>query len=162
MRRVLPHPLLSLFVLSIWLVLQSSLAPATLVMGAMLALIVPHAMRTLEPERPKVGSPRRILELIGFVVVDIVRSNYAVAMIILGSRRAERVSGFIHIQLDIRSRYALAVLAIILTGTPGTLWVQYDATTGRLLLHILDLIDEQEWHRLVKGRYESRLREIFE
>lgn len=162
MRRVMPHPLLSLFVLVIWLILQASLAPATLVMGALLALIVPHVMRTLEPERPKVGSPLRILELIGVVLIDVLRSNYAVATIILGRRRRERVSGFIYVQLDIRSRYALALLAIILTGTPGTLWVQYDAATGKLLLHILDLIDEEEWQRLVKGRYESRLKEIFQ
>lgn len=33
MRRLLPHPLLSLGVLAMWLLLQSSLAPATVVSG---------------------------------------------------------------------------------------------------------------------------------
>ena len=83
------------------------------------------------------------------------------AAIILGRRRADRVSGFIHVPLDLRNRYGLAVLAIILTSTPGTLWVQYDRLSGRLLLHVLDLVEEQEWIDLIKGRYERLLLEIF-
>ncbi|MNV61329.1 putative monovalent cation/H+ antiporter subunit E [compost metagenome] len=63
--------------------------------------------------------------------------------------------------LDLRNRYGLAVLAIILTSTPGTLWVQYDRATGSLLLHVLDLIEEGEWIDLIKGRYERLLLEIF-
>lgn len=162
MRRLLPHPLLSLAVLLMWLVLQSSLAAGTLVMGVVLALLTPFAMRALEPELPRVGSPRRILELVAVVLKDIVRSNYAVALILLGRRGPERVSGFVRIKLELRDRYGLAALAIILTATPGTLWVQYDAPTGTLLLHVLDLIDEETWRRLVKERYERRLMEIFE
>ena len=34
--------------------------------------------------------------------------------------------------------------------------------TGRLLLHVLDLVDEETWVRLIKDRYERRLMEIFE
>lgn len=162
MRRFLPHPLLSLFVFLMWLVLQSSLAPGTLLVGAILALLTPFAMRALEPDRPQVGSPLRILELVAVVLKDVIRSNYAVASILLGRRGRDRVSGFVQIRLELRDRYGLAALAIILTATPGTLWVQYDAATGTLLLHVLDLIDEDEWRRLVKQRYERRLREIFE
>ena len=162
MRRLLPHPVLSVFILSMWLLLQSSLAPGTLLVGALLGLLTPFAMRALEPERPKVGAPLRIIELVAVVLGDVVRSNYAVASILLGRRGRDRVSGFVRIKLELRDRYGLAALAIILTATPGTLWVQYDAATGTLLLHVFDLLDEDEWRRLVKERYESRLREIFE
>ncbi len=94
--------------------------------------------------------------------MDVLRSNWAVAQIILAGRRKKRVSGFIHVPLELRDRYGLAVLAIILTSTPGTLWVEYEAATGRLLLHVLDLVDEEVWIRLIKDRYECRLMEIFE
>ena len=34
---------------------------------------------------------------------------------------------------------------------------------GRVLtIHVLDLIDESEWIRTIKNRYERRLLEIFE
>jgi multicomponent K+:H+ antiporter subunit E len=56
----------------------------------------------------------------------------------------------------------LAALACIITATPGTLWVEYDSADNTMLLHVLDLIDDEEWVRIIKGRYEKRLMEIFE
>ena len=53
-------------------------------------------------------------------------------------------------------------LALIVTATPGTLWVDFDRRRGTLLLHVLDLVDEESWIQLIKGRYESLLMEIFE
>lgn len=162
MRRLLPHPLLSLFVLLMWLILQSSLAPGTVLLGAVLAVIAPLVMPKLEPVRARVSAPLQVLELTAIVLRDVVRSNYAVARILLGSVGRERVSGFVRIPLDLRDRYGLATLAIILTATPGSLWVQYDAARGTLLLHVFDLLDEQAWRDIVKERYERRLRRIFE
>ena len=66
------------------------------------------------------------------------------------------------IPLDIRNPYGLALLACIITSTPGTLWVNFDAQKGVLMIHVLDLIDEGEWIRTIKGRYERLLLEIFE
>src|SRR3546814_1767457 len=51
-------------------------------------------------------------------------------------------SGFILLPLDLRNRYGLAVLGIIITATPGTLWMQYDSARSVLLVHVLDLVDE--------------------
>ncbi len=34
------------------------------------------------------------------------------------------------IPLDLREPFALSLLSVILTATPGTLWVQYDSDTG--------------------------------
>ena len=76
-------------------------------------------------------------------------------------RRGERRTGFVAIPLDLREPFGLAVLSIILTATPGTLWVQYDSDTGRLLMHVLDYTDGDAWIRRVKDRYERPLMEIF-
>lgn len=160
-RRLLPHPILSLALAVSWVLLTRSTAPATLAGALVIGLVTPFVMRPLEPDRVGVRAPRALLRLAGLVLVDILRSNYAVAAIILGRRRRDRVSGFIRVPLDLRNRYGLAVLAIILTSTPGTLWVQYDSASGRLLLHVLDLVDESEWVHLIKNRYESLLMEIF-
>jgi multicomponent K+:H+ antiporter subunit E len=61
-----------------------------------------------------------------------------------------------------RNRHGLALLALILSSIPGTLWVQYDEATGKLLMHVLDLIDEDDWSWIVHHRYEAPLMEIFE
>lgn len=160
-RALLPHPLLALGLFATWLLLSGSISAGDVLVALIAALTIPQVMRRLEPDRSGVRSPGAILRLASYVAVDVVRSNYAVATIILGRRRHERLSGFIHVPLDLRNRYGLAVLAIILTSTPGTLWVQYDRPSGRLLLHVLDLVEEQEWIDLIKGRYERLLLEIF-
>ena len=162
MKRVLPYPILSLGLFVASILLSASVAPPSLALAVLLALLAPFIMLALGVDRVRVRAPLTTMRLAIDVVGDIVRSNCAVSQIILGRRRHERTSGFIHIPLDLRDRYGLAVLAIIITSTPGTLWVEYEAATGRLLLHVLDLVDEETWVRLIKDRYERRLMEIFE
>ncbi len=162
MKSVLPHPLLSFSLFVMWVLLNGPAGPATFLLALAIAIVVPWSLSALEPPPARVRNVTAMLRLVGVVLVDIVRSNAAVATIILAGRRRDRVSGFVHIPLDIRSPYALATLAIIITSTPGTLWVQHDSATGRLLLHVLDLVDERIWIDLIKNRYESLLKEIFE
>ncbi len=57
---------------------------------------------------------------------------------------------------------ALAVLAVVVTSTPGTAWLEYNSLNRTVLIHVLDLVDEAEWQTLIKGRYEALLMEIFE
>ena len=162
MRRILPYPILSLGLFVASILISASVTPPSLVLALLLAVLAPIIMLALGVDRVRVKAPMTIMRLAIDVVGDIVRSNWAVSHIILGRRRHERTSGFIHIPLDLRDRYGLAVLAIIITSTPGTLWVEYESATGRLLLHVLDLVDEDSWVRLIKHRYERRLMEIFE
>ena len=160
MRHVFPYPLLSLALVAMWLLLQGSITPGTWVLAGALGVVVPQSMRVLAPEKPHVRSYGALLQLTGIVIYDIIRSNVAVSTIILRPRR-KHVSGFIVIPLDLRNRYGLAALAIVVTCTPGTLWVQYNSRRGTLLVHVLDLVDESEWVRLIKGRYERLLLEVF-
>ena len=161
MKVLLPHPLLSVVLFICSVLLSASIEPPSLVLALVLALAAPQIMRALRIDKVKVRAPLTMIRLAGRVIVDIVRSNIAVAQILLG-RRADRVSGFIHIPLDMRDRYGLSVLAIIITSTPGTLWVEYDRAQGILLMHVLDLVDEEAWVPIIKDRYESLLMEIFE
>ncbi|MFN3836854.1 MAG: Na+/H+ antiporter subunit E [Brevundimonas sp.] len=162
MRRILPYPILSAGLFAASILLSNSVAPPSLALALLIAILSPAIMLALRVERVRVKNPRAIFSLAIDIAMDILRSNWAVAQIILAGKRKERTSGFIHIPLDLRDRYALAVLAIVLTSTPGTLWVEYEAANGRLLLHVLDLVDEETWVRLIKDRYERRLMEIFE
>ena len=162
MTRLLPFPLLAAALLLAWLLLNDSVAPGVVVLGLALAIGASHLLVTLALPRARVRGVRAVLDLLLVVLVEIVRSNNAVARIILGLRGSARTSGFVRIPLDMRSPYSLAGLACIITATPGTIWVEYDSVRNTVLLHVLDLIDEEEWVRIVKTRYERRLMEIFE
>lgn len=161
MTLLLPHPLLSLGLFAASLLLSGSLTPPSIALALIMALAAPQVMRVLRIDPVRVRAPAAIMKLAARVAIDVVRSNLAVGQILAG-RRTDRVSGFIHVPLDLKDRYGLAVLAIIITSTPGTLWVEHDRASGRLLMHVLDLVDEATWVEIVKQRYERLLMEIFE
>lgn len=161
MKGLLPHPLLSLAIFVASVLMSGSLAPPSIALALLMALAAPQVMRAMRLDPVRIRAPGAIAMLAGRVAFDIVRSNLAVAQILAG-RRADRVSGFIHIPLDLKDRYGLAVLALIITSTPGTLWVEYERAHGRLLMHVLDLVDEETWVQTIKHRYERLLMEIFE
>ena len=158
-KRWIPHPLLATALLAMWLLLNQSLSTGHVVLGAIVALLASHGLAALRPEPVKLVAVRPIFRLAGIVALDIVRSNLAVASIVLFPR--ERVSGFVRLPLELRNINGLTVLACIITATPGTIWVQFDHTNGMLLVHVLDLVDEDDWIRLIKNRYEALLLEIF-
>ncbi len=161
MKRLLPHPYMSACLFVMWLMLNESVAPGPALVGLMFALAGGWAMEMLDPPLLRIRRWGVALRLAGHVVVDIARSNLAVAQVILRPRR-DRRQGFIRIPLAMRNESALAALACVLTATPGTAWVEFDTETGILLLHVLDLIDEESWVHIVKDRYEQPLMEIFQ
>ena len=160
MKRWIPHPLLAAALLAMWLLLNQSLSPGHIALGAAVALLASHGLAALRPDPVRLVSVRPILRLAGIVAADIVRSNLAVARIVLFPKK-KRVSGFVRLPLELRNIHGLTVLACIITATPGTLWVQLDRSRGILIVHVLDLVDEDAWIRLIKARYETLLLEIF-
>ncbi|HLQ86407.1 MAG TPA: Na+/H+ antiporter subunit E [Salinisphaeraceae bacterium] len=160
MRRWLAHPLLAGFLLLAWVLLQQSLAPGTIVLGLLLALVLCRVLERLQPPAVRVRRPLLLLRLLLRVFGDIVRSNIAVATLLLSQRR-DFHSGFVTIPLQLQNPYALAMLACIITSTPGTIWVSHDSRSSMLVIHVLDLVDEQGWIADIKQRYEQPLLEIF-
>ncbi len=162
MRRLLPFPFLSGSLLITWLLLNQTMALGQILLGCGLALLGPWILTLLQPAKARIRRPGTIARLVWRVLSDIIRSNIAVARIILRPRLRDRTPGFVNIPLDLRDPHGLAVLACIITATPGTLWVNHDPATRVLTIHVLDLIDEDDWIRTIKTRYERLLREIFE
>jgi multicomponent K+:H+ antiporter subunit E len=162
MTKLLPFPILSASLLGLWLLLNQTLSPGHILLGILVALVGGWTLTILQIPKARLRRPAVSFRLTALVFTDILRSNIAVARIILGPERKERRSGFIKIPLELRDPYGLAILACIITSTPGTLWVDFDAGSGILTIHILDLVDEGEWIRTIKGRYEQPLREMFE
>ena len=163
-RAVLPHPILSLGLFGASLLLSGSTAPPSLALALLMALAAPQIMRVLDVEPVRLRKPLTWLSFAVVVARDVIRFNWEVALVVLGLNPSgdKRVSGFVHIPLEMRNRYGLAVLAVVITSTPGTIWVEYEDATGVLLLHILDLQDGDDWAERIKNRYERRLMEIFE
>lgn len=162
MRRWLPYPAMSLFVFAAWLVLGQSLAPGRVLLGAALGAAAGLLFQRLDPPPLRIRRRLLLLPLAARVFADIVRSNLALLWVLLSGRTGKVTSGFVSIPLQLTNPYGLAILACIITSTPGTIWMSYRARDSVLLIHVFDLIDETEWIRTITERYERPLREIFE
>lgn len=161
MKRLIPYPVLFVALLAFWLVLGDAVTPGRLISGLLAALVGTRLMTALRLEEPQMGRLGAALRLAVAVSIDIIRSNIAVARII-GRPGRPMTAGFLSIPLRIEHPTALAILAGIVTATPGTIWVHFDPDAGVLILHILDLVDEDAWLGTIQGRYEQMLMEVFE
>lgn len=162
MKRLFPFPFLAVMLMGLWLLLNQSLAPLDLLIGAVLGAVLSRVMLLLDPNPPNIKRPKAIVRLFFIVAYDVIRSNFAMVRIILRLDRKKPSSGFVNIPLQMRNRYGLAALATIITSAPGTFWAAYDTRSGVLTIHVLDLVDEAHWLKTIKWRYEGLLMEIFE
>ena len=162
MRRWLPYPFVSLLLAALWLLLNETLAPAHLLAAVLAGVLGAQLMARLQPPHGR-ARPRLVAtaELAALVLADIVRSNLAVARIVLRPGARSRQAGFLVLPLESRHPAALALLAAIVTATPGTSWARYDAAANAVTIHMLDLVDGEAWVREFKERYERRILEIF-
>ncbi|HYH41674.1 MAG TPA: Na+/H+ antiporter subunit E [Burkholderiales bacterium] len=162
MKRTRTFPLLFVLLLAMWLLLQGRVTAGQVMLGSLVAMGATLALAALQPERIALRHPGTMLVLYVLVFFDMVRSNIAVARIVLHPGIRKQTSGFLDIPLQLRDPAGLAVLATIITATPGTAWMLYNSADGILTVHVLDLVDEETWVRIIKDRYERRLLRIFE
>lgn len=162
MKRWLPYPTMSLFVLATWLLLNQSLAPGHVLLGVVFGLALGVAFGRFQPPPLRIRNRRVLPGLIARVIGDVVRSNLAMFQIIVSGRSRTITSGFVYIPLELNSPYGLVALACIITATPGTIWVSYQSRERLLLIHVFDLVDEAIWIRTITDRYVTPLKEVFE
>ena len=161
MKRWLPTPLVSLALLLLWLMLNQTIEPAHILLGALIAIAVPLMIAPLRPTPVRVSRPMTVIRLTGHSLIEILRSCYNVCVLILfGGDRLN--TQFIRIPLDLRDPHGLAVLACIINSTPGTVWVEIIPDTNDLALHVFDLHDAAWWVDMIKTKLEQPLIDIFE
>ena len=160
--RWLPHPLLSLSLLVLWLLLQNEVSPGHVLLGAIFGFLIPLYTARFWPGRPAIRSRPLVAVRFGLIVLwDIVVANVIVARLILFRRPESLRPHFLVIPLDARSPYAIAILAGTITMTPGTLSADVDRERRHLLVHSVDEADPEGAILTIKRRYEAPLREIF-
>ena len=110
MSRWLPSPLLSVCLLLMWLLLAQSVAPAHLLLGAVLGFLAPLLARPLQPHgHPRIARPFAFARLLWLSAIEIVRSCFNVTRIILfrqparkpavGCRLPQRPKGLLSLRL---------------------------------------------------------------
>jgi len=161
MRHWLPHPVLTVLLMLLWLLLNNSVSLAHVVLGLLLGLGIVRVTPSFWPEPLRIYKPWVLLRFTGIFVWDMVVANFSVAWLILRGPARLRPA-FVLVPLDIRNPFALSLLVNAICLTPGTVSARLSADRRYLLVHALDMGSPAALIASIKTRFESPLMEIFE
>lgn len=162
MRRLFPHPALSLALIGLWFLLVAQWNLGNLVLALVLATVLPLITAPWWPKRPRMQRPVEFAAYVALVLWDIIVANFQVARIVLFMQRNQIRSAWVTVPLDLRTPEAITLLAGTITMTPGTLTADMSACGRALLVHSLHAPDPGAVRDDIKARYETRLKRIFE
>jgi multicomponent K+:H+ antiporter subunit E len=157
--RVFPHPALSIQLALSWLVLSHSLAFVHLLSAVLMGWLLPHLLRGFLADASALHWPT-VFRLTGVVLWDIVLSNITVARITLGSLKSIQPA-WVPVSLQSDHPRVNALLASIITMTPGTVSAVVHAERREILVHALSCDDPAALARDIQLRYELPLLRIF-
>lgn len=159
-KRWLPHPVLSVMMVLIWLSLNNA-SIGHFVLGSFLAVGIPYLVQDFWPTAVRVHRPFKLCMYLLMVLVDICKANFIVAVQILGPNNKLKAK-FFEVPLEVKNDFTISMLAGTITLTPGTVSSELSADKKRLLVHALNVDDVEEAAAEIKRRYEKPLKEIFE
>ncbi|NNE80138.1 MAG: Na+/H+ antiporter subunit E [Silicimonas sp.] len=158
---LLPHPLLTILLALVWVLLQNKITAGMAVFGLILGIIIPRATAIWWPDRPKGIRMGKMIAYSVIVMWDIVVANIQVAWIVLTVPNAKLKPAWIVVPLELIQPEAITVLAGTITLTPGTVSADLSDEGHSLLVHVLHTDDPEAVRDEIKIRYERRLKEIF-
>lgn len=168
----LPTPYRSVLLFIVWLLLNQSIEVVHLIVGLVLALVIPLLTRRFIEPQPLIEHPLLALRYILRVFADIITANAEVAILILGPKRRLHPA-FVRVPLDLQHDLPITILASTVSMTPGTVSAEVYPMVENLqpgepmpqrwlLIHVLNMTDEAELIASIKQRYEAPLKEIFQ
>ncbi|ESQ16450.1 MAG TPA: Na+/H+ antiporter subunit E [Chromatiaceae bacterium] len=161
MKSILPHPILSLMLLGLWLLLVNSIAIGDLLLGALLAWLIPLFTARFWEAQVRIHRPLLLLRFFGVVLLDILIANVAVAALVVGPGHRIR-PGFILMPMRLRGNVGLSLLANTISLTPGTLSAFLSRDQTLLVIHALRVDDPDAIIATIRKRYEQPLLEALE
>jgi len=159
--RLFPAPWLSIFLVLFWLLLQNSVSAGQIILGIILATVIPWYSSRPEGEVTHLHKPFRALQYFLLLLVDIVISNFKIAALILNFR-SRTSPALVEYRLDIEGAIPITILAATISLTPGTISAEISQDKKTLLIHALNVSDTDAMIADIKHKYERRLKEIFQ
>jgi len=160
-RWLFPHPLVTVVLVLVWILLQNQITAGMVVFGIILGIIIPRLTAVWWPEKPRSFRITRMVPYTLMVLWDIIYANFQVAWIIITVPNSKLRPAWIVIPLELTQPEAITILAGTITLTPGTVSADLSNEGHSLLVHVLHTDNPDAVRDEIKTRYEARLLEIF-
>lgn len=159
-RRWLPHPLVSIVLILVWMILAEAPTLGNLLLAVLLGWFLPWLTQRFWSFPVHIRGWVPLIRYAFLVLWDITVSNLVMARLALGPLRNLRPA-FFEVPLDLTNPIAITVLANTITLTPGTVSADVSPERDRILVHGLYIPDIEQAIADIKSRYEAPLKEIF-
>ncbi|MFZ2297800.1 MAG: Na+/H+ antiporter subunit E [Aquabacterium sp.] len=153
------RPVLSVLLALAWLMLQQSLDLGNVLTACVLGWGLPRLLGGFLGPAAHPRSFARALRLGLTVLWDIIVSNITVARLVLNPRSVPHPA-WVKVPLTLTQPTAQALLASIITMTPGTVSAIVDEEGGCIWVHALDCDDPAAVATDIDRRYQQPLMEI--
>ena len=144
-----------------WLLLTGSLSFANILVGVVLSYLLLALAFFRVDDR---GYVRRLPAAVGLLVyflVELVKANVQVAKEVLGPSFT-MTPGVVAVPLDLKTPFAITLLANLITLTPGTLTMEVSRDCSTIYVHAMYVSDPDRFREEIKRGFERRVKEVFE
>ena len=143
----------------LWLGLTAESTVANALLGLALAVAITRWLPSPAPSWSSLRKLPKLLVFLAFIVKEVVVANLRVAACVLDERRIKPC--VVAVPLSLRDPAAVAILAHLITLTPGTLTLDVSPDGRTLWVH--DILDGDPEHvrRSIQDGFERRLQEFF-
>ncbi|THV22944.1 Na+/H+ antiporter subunit E [Peteryoungia ipomoeae] len=152
--------LLSLVMAVIWAVVSGSFTFHNLLFGLAISVVTLILVKDQIAGPDYVSRTRRILSLILLFVVELAKSAWKVAILVV-SPKLDVKPGIFAYPLTVKSDWEIALLANLITLTPGTLSVDVSEDRSTLYVHGIDCSDVEAARRDIAEGFEKKIMEAF-
>lgn len=143
----------------IWGSVSGSFSVINLVFGAALAVLILWLIAD-RPDADRRFRPLKIAALALLFVVELLKAGWRVARIVV-RRDMHLDPAIIEYPLRLTRDFEIALLANLITLTPGTLSVDVSEDRKRLFIHCIDVPDHQAVIDDVRDGFEAKIMEAF-
>lgn len=146
----------------IWAAITGAFTVPNLLLGAVIGLLASGLVRDRMHSAFLARRAWRIARLIGVFSRELLVSAVKVAILVLRPNLAKHLHpAIIAYPLAARSDGEIALLANLITLTPGTLSLDVSEDRSTLYVHVLSMADKQAVIRDIQQCFEGRVLEVF-
>jgi multicomponent Na+:H+ antiporter subunit E len=143
-----------------WCAVSGSITMLNFLFGFVLGILALSLIREQIGSNGYFGRSRRIASLVLLFLKELALSAWRVA-ILVASPRMNVKPGIFALPLTVERDFEIALLANMITLTPGTLSVDVSDDKKTLYVHAIDCSDPEQARRDIKEGFEAKILEAF-
>jgi multicomponent Na+:H+ antiporter subunit E len=147
--------------MSVWVSASGNLTIGNFITGFILGFVILLSTYRFTGKSLYPKKVYQIFSFLIFMIVEIMASNIKMARYLISKDIIAR-PGIIKIHLDIQNDAQIALLAGLITLTPGTITLEIAPDRSSMYIHSMFVNDRYNVEKNIKTRFEHKIMELFE